>query len=108
MPKVKFDTFESTCVPLPYENVDTDQIIPARFLSATSRQGFGDNLSATGDIQRQVRKTANLFSIIQHTMGRYLLPVKILEADQVANMLSGLFLIMDSGQSFQAFSQIFS
>src|SRR5665647_2174066 len=44
MPKVKFDTLESTCVPLPFENVDTDQIIPARFLSATSRQGFGDNL----------------------------------------------------------------
>jgi 3-isopropylmalate/(R)-2-methylmalate dehydratase small subunit len=35
---------ESTCVPLPLENVDTDQIIPARFLSATSREGFGDNL----------------------------------------------------------------
>lgn len=44
MPKVKFITLESTCVPLPFENVDTDQIIPARFLSATSRQGFGDNL----------------------------------------------------------------
>jgi 3-isopropylmalate/(R)-2-methylmalate dehydratase small subunit len=44
MPKVKFDILESTCVPLPYENVDTDQIIPARFLSATSREGFGDNL----------------------------------------------------------------
>jgi len=44
MPKVKFDILETTCVPLPFENVDTDQIIPARFLSATSRQGFGDNL----------------------------------------------------------------
>jgi 3-isopropylmalate/(R)-2-methylmalate dehydratase small subunit len=44
MPKVKIDILESTCVPLPFENVDTDQIIPARFLSATSRQGFGDNL----------------------------------------------------------------
>lgn len=44
MPKVKFDFLESTCVPLPFENVDTDQIIPARFLSATSREGFGDNL----------------------------------------------------------------
>jgi 3-isopropylmalate/(R)-2-methylmalate dehydratase small subunit len=44
MPKVKFDVLESTCVPLPLENVDTDQIIPARFLSATSREGFGDNL----------------------------------------------------------------
>jgi 3-isopropylmalate/(R)-2-methylmalate dehydratase small subunit len=44
MAKVKFDIFESTCVPLPFENVDTDQIIPARFLSTTSRDGFGDNL----------------------------------------------------------------
>jgi len=44
MQKVKFDVLESTCVPLPFENVDTDQIIPARFLSATSREGFGENL----------------------------------------------------------------
>jgi len=44
MAKEKFNILESTCVPLPLENVDTDQIIPARFLSATSREGFGDNL----------------------------------------------------------------
>jgi 3-isopropylmalate/(R)-2-methylmalate dehydratase small subunit len=44
MPKEKFDILETTCVPLPLENVDTDQIIPARFLSATSREGFGNNL----------------------------------------------------------------
>jgi 3-isopropylmalate/(R)-2-methylmalate dehydratase small subunit len=44
MAKVKFDILESTCVSIPFENVDTDQIIPARFLSATSREGFGDNL----------------------------------------------------------------
>ena len=42
--KEKFTTICSTCVPLPMENVDTDQIIPARFLKATSREGFGDNL----------------------------------------------------------------
>src|SRR5690554_4880976 len=40
----KFVTVESSCVPLPIENVDTDQIIPARFLKATAREGFGDNL----------------------------------------------------------------
>lgn len=40
----KFQTITSTCVPLNIENVDTDQIIPARFLKATIRQGFGDNL----------------------------------------------------------------
>lgn len=42
--KEKFSTITSACVPLPIENVDTDQIIPARFLKATSREGFGDNL----------------------------------------------------------------
>jgi len=40
----KFKIIESTAVPLPVENVDTDQIIPARFLKATDRQGFGKNL----------------------------------------------------------------
>lgn len=40
----KFITLSSTVVPLPIENVDTDQIIPARFLKATSKEGFGDNL----------------------------------------------------------------
>ncbi|WP_282122408.1 3-isopropylmalate dehydratase small subunit [Algibacter mikhailovii] len=40
----KFTTLTSTAVPLPIENVDTDQIIPARFLKATKREGFGDNL----------------------------------------------------------------
>ncbi len=40
----KFSTLTSSCVPLPIENVDTDQIIPARFLKATTREGFGDNL----------------------------------------------------------------
>ena len=44
--KQKFDIIESTCVPLPVDNVDTDQIIPARFLKATTREEkfFGDNL----------------------------------------------------------------
>ncbi len=42
----KFKTFTSTCVPLPIENVDTDQIIPARFLKATDKSGFGNNLFA--------------------------------------------------------------
>jgi 3-isopropylmalate/(R)-2-methylmalate dehydratase small subunit len=40
----KFNVLTSTVVPLPTENVDTDQIIPARFLKATEREGFGDNL----------------------------------------------------------------
>ncbi len=40
----KFTILKSSAVPLPIENVDTDQIIPARFLKATERKGFGDNL----------------------------------------------------------------
>jgi 3-isopropylmalate/(R)-2-methylmalate dehydratase small subunit len=44
--KQKFNIIQSTCIPLPLENVDTDQIIPARFLKATTRDEkfFGDNL----------------------------------------------------------------
>lgn len=42
--KQKFNIIQSTCIPLPLENVDTDQIIPARFLKATDKEGFGDNL----------------------------------------------------------------
>lgn len=42
----KFITLTSSVVPLPIENVDTDQIIPARFLKATNKEGFGDNLFA--------------------------------------------------------------
>jgi len=42
--KEKIDIITSTFVPLPLENVDTDQIIPARFLKATTKEGFGDNL----------------------------------------------------------------
>jgi 3-isopropylmalate/(R)-2-methylmalate dehydratase small subunit len=44
MSKEKFTTLKSQAVPLPIENIDTDQIIPARFLKATTREGFGENL----------------------------------------------------------------
>jgi 3-isopropylmalate/(R)-2-methylmalate dehydratase small subunit len=42
--KENFTTLKSSTVPLPVENIDTDQIIPARFLKATTREGFGENL----------------------------------------------------------------
>ena len=42
--KQKFDIITSTCVPLPFENVDTDQIIPARYLKLTDKEGFGEYL----------------------------------------------------------------
>jgi 3-isopropylmalate/(R)-2-methylmalate dehydratase small subunit len=53
----KFTELTSTVVPLPNENVDTDQIIPARFLKATTREGFGDNLFCDWryDAQRQIK-----------------------------------------------------
>lgn len=44
MSKDKISTLKTTAVPLPIENIDTDQIIPARFLKATTREGFGENL----------------------------------------------------------------
>ncbi len=44
MSREKIDIMVSTCVPLKIENIDTDQIIPARFLKATNREGFGENL----------------------------------------------------------------
>ena len=44
MSKEKFITLKVTAVPLPIDNIDTDQIIPARFLKATTREGFGENL----------------------------------------------------------------
>jgi 3-isopropylmalate/(R)-2-methylmalate dehydratase small subunit len=53
----KFTEFTSAVVPLPNENVDTDQIIPARFLKATTREGFGDNLFCDWryDANRQIK-----------------------------------------------------
>ena len=44
MSKEKFTTLKTQAVPLPIDNIDTDQIIPARFLKATTREGFGENL----------------------------------------------------------------
>jgi len=44
MSKETFTKLTATAAPLPIENIDTDQIIPARFLKATTREGFGDNL----------------------------------------------------------------
>ncbi len=55
----KFQTLTSTCVPLPIENVDTDQIIPARFLKATTREGFGDNLFFDWRYDKQGNKVAD-------------------------------------------------
>jgi 3-isopropylmalate dehydratase small subunit len=50
----KFNILTSSAVPLPIENVDTDQIIPARFLKATERVGFGTTFSVTGDTTEMI------------------------------------------------------
>ena len=55
----KFKTLTSTVVPLPIENVDTDQIIPARFLKATDKEGFGDNLFADWRYQKDGTPKSN-------------------------------------------------
>jgi 3-isopropylmalate/(R)-2-methylmalate dehydratase small subunit len=62
MSRTKFHILESTCVPLPLENIDTDQIIPARFLSSTTRKGFGDNLFRDWRYDKQGRPTDFIFN----------------------------------------------
>lgn len=57
--KQKFNILISTCVPLPLENVDTDQIIPARFLKATDKEGFGDNLFRDWRYDKQGNKNTS-------------------------------------------------
>ena len=55
----KFETFTSGAVPVRTENIDTDQIIPARFLKATERKGFGDNLFRDWRYDAEGRKVAS-------------------------------------------------
>jgi 3-isopropylmalate/(R)-2-methylmalate dehydratase small subunit len=57
--KEKFGILRSTCIPLPLENVDTDQIIPARFLKAITKEGFGENLFRDWRYDKQGNKIAS-------------------------------------------------
>jgi 3-isopropylmalate dehydratase small subunit len=88
--KQKFNVITSTCVPLPLENVDTDQIIPARFLKATDKKGFGDNLFSDwrydkdGNLNKDFRA-----STIPHTVDVYWLPEKTSVRAAVVNMPHG-------------------
>lgn len=52
----QINILKSTVVPVNIENIDTDQIIPARFLKATDRAGFGKTCFATGDMSRMTNK----------------------------------------------------
>ena len=53
----KFETFTSGAVPVEVENIDTDQIIPARFLKATERKGFGEERYEKLELQKKVNET---------------------------------------------------
>lgn len=104
----KFTVLKSRAVPLPIENVDTDQIIPARFLKATKREGFGDNLFRdwryNGDDSPKQDFVLNnpIYS------GKILVGVRILEVVAVANMPPGPFTIMVFVVWYPASSQISS
>lgn len=82
-------------MPLPLENVDTDQIIPARFLKATDKEGFGDNLFR--DWRYNPDGTKKDFVLNDPTYsGEVLVAGKTLVAVQVANTQHGPLLDMDS------------
>lgn len=89
--KQKFNIITSTCVPLPLENVDTDQIIPARFLKATTREEsfFGENLFR--DWRYNADGTVNKDFVLNNpTYGeRFLWPGRTSVAVPVANMRLG-------------------
>ena len=88
--KQKFNVITSTCVPLPLENVDTDQIIPARFLKATTREEgfFGDNLfrdwryNPDGSVNKDFRVVISSFFADIHKnneLNNFVLPVVVSE-----------------------------
>ena len=89
--KQKFDILTSTCIPLPLENVDTDQIIPARFLKATTREEkfFGDNLfrdwryHPDGTLNKDFVRTTLLIA------DKFWLPERTSVPVQAVNMLHG-------------------
>lgn len=89
--KQKFNIITSTCVPLPLENVDTDQIIPARFLKATTREEkfFGDNLFR--DWRYNPDGSLNKDFVLNNPIygGEILVTGKILVRDLAVNMLHG-------------------
>ncbi len=90
----KFTVLTSTAVPMPIENVDTDQIIPARFLKATESKGFGDNLFR--DWRYNSDETPKKDFVLNNPIysGKILVGGKILEVAVAANMRPGPFMIM--------------
>ena len=92
--KQKFDIIVSTCVPLPLENVDTDQIIPARFLKATDKKGFGENLFRDWRYNKDGSLKKDF--VLNNIKAVFWLPEKISVPAAVVNMLRGQLQDMDS------------
>ena len=103
----KFTTITSPAVPLEIENVDTDQIIPARFLKAVERKGFGDNLFR--DWRYNKDGSPKLISPLttKNIQEKFWLVQRILEVVQVANTPRGQFTITVSELWFPASLPIF-
>jgi len=91
----KFNILKSTCVPLPIENIDTDQIIPARFLKATERKGFGENLFRDWRYNMDDSPKKDFVLNNEKFKGQILVGGKILGLAHQENMLHGLSMIMD-------------
>ncbi len=96
MPIDKFITLRSSCIPLPVENVDTDQIIPARFLKATTKVGFGDNLFRDWRYDKQDRPIREFVLNNPDIPDQFWLAERTLVPVQAVNTQPGLFMAMDS------------
>ena len=76
MKKEKFNILTDSCIPLPLENIDTDQIVPARFLKATTREGFGDFLFRDWRFDKDGNKIENFVMNNPKYSGRILVAGK--------------------------------
>ncbi len=104
----KFSIITSPAVPLPVENVDTDQIIPARFLKAVERKGFGENLFRDWRYNRDGSPKPEFQLNDPKYSGKILVAGKISEAAPAVNMPPGQFTTTGSALWFPASLQIFS
>jgi hypothetical protein len=103
----KFTSIKSTAVPLEIENVDTDQIIPARFLKATERKGFGDNLFRDWRYDKDNNLKTEFPLNNPQFQGKFLLEVKISDRDLPENMQLGPYMTMVLDVLFPVFLQIY-
>lgn len=104
----QFNIITSTCVPLPLENVDTDQIIPARFLKATDKKGFGDNLFRDWRYNKDGTLKKDFVLNDPRYGGVILVAGKISVLVRVESMRHGLLPVMVSGLSLAVFLQTFT